>query len=51
MPGGGEDIVLRHMVIADSPTAASVAEFLSGWLAAIGIGIEPRHSTRASSSR
>jgi peptide/nickel transport system substrate-binding protein len=39
MPGGGEDIVLRHMVIADSPTAASVAEFLSGWLAAIGIGM------------
>ena len=39
MPGGGEDIVLRHMVIADSPVASSVAEFLSGWLADIGIGI------------
>jgi peptide/nickel transport system substrate-binding protein len=27
------------MVIADSPVAASVAEFLSGWLAAIGVGM------------
>lgn len=40
MPGGGDNIVLRHMVNSDSDTAAAVAEFLTGWLAAIGIGVE-----------
>jgi peptide/nickel transport system substrate-binding protein len=39
MPGGGEDIVLRHQVLADSPVATSIAEFLTGWLAEIGIGV------------
>ncbi len=40
MPGGGENIVLRHMINSDSETAAALAEFYTGWMAAIGIGVE-----------
>lgn len=40
MPGGGDNIVLRHMINTDSDTAGAVADFLTGWLDAIGIGVE-----------
>ncbi|MDQ3782924.1 MAG: ABC transporter substrate-binding protein, partial [Actinomycetota bacterium] len=40
MPGGGDGIVLRHMINTDSDTAGAVADFLTGWLDAIGIGVE-----------
>lgn len=40
MPGGGEGIVLQHAVNSDSITAQPIADLYSGWLDAIGIGVE-----------
>lgn len=40
MPGGGENIVLNHAVNTDSDLGAAVGELFSGWLNAIGIGVE-----------
>lgn len=40
MPGGGDDIVLRHAVNTDSDLGGAVGELFSGWMNAIGIGVQ-----------
>lgn len=40
MPGGGDDIVLRHAVNTDSDLGGAVGELFSGWMNAIGIQVE-----------
>ena len=40
MPGGGDDIVLRHAVNTDSDLGGAVGELWSNWMNAIGIGVE-----------
>jgi peptide/nickel transport system substrate-binding protein len=40
MPGGGDNIVLRHAVNTDSDLGGAVGELFSGWMNAIGIDIQ-----------
>ncbi|MGI8517017.1 MAG: ABC transporter substrate-binding protein [Acidimicrobiia bacterium] len=40
MPGGGNNIVLRHGVNTDSNTYPAIAELFPGWMEAIGLGVE-----------
>ncbi len=40
MPGGGDNIVLRHAVNTDSDLGGAVGELFSGWMNAIGIDVE-----------
>ncbi|MCB0967164.1 MAG: ABC transporter substrate-binding protein [Ilumatobacter sp.] len=40
MPGGGDDIVLRHAVNTDSDLGGAVGELWSNWMNAIGIQVE-----------
>jgi peptide/nickel transport system substrate-binding protein len=40
LPDGGENIVLRHAVNTDTDLGASVGELFSGWMSAIGIGVQ-----------
>lgn len=40
MPGGSDDIVLRHAVNTDTALGGAVGELFSGWMNAIGIGVE-----------
>ncbi|MEZ5343172.1 MAG: ABC transporter substrate-binding protein [Acidimicrobiales bacterium] len=40
MPGGGDNIVLRHAVNTDGDLAASVGELYKGWLKEIGIDVQ-----------
>jgi peptide/nickel transport system substrate-binding protein len=40
MPGGGENIVLRHAVNTDSDRGSAVGELFVGWMKAIGIDVE-----------
>jgi peptide/nickel transport system substrate-binding protein len=40
LPGGGDDIVLRHAVNTDSDLGGAVGELFSGWMNAIGIQVE-----------
>ena len=40
LPGGGENIVLRHAVNTDSDLGGAVGELFSGWMNAIGIQVE-----------
>jgi peptide/nickel transport system substrate-binding protein len=40
LPGGGDNIVLRHAVNTDSDLGGSVGELFSGWMNAIGIQVE-----------
>ena len=40
MPGGGDNIVLRHAVNTDSDLAGPIGELFSGWMNAIGVGVE-----------
>jgi len=40
LPGGGENIVLRHAVNTDVDLANEVGELFSGWMREIGIGVE-----------
>ncbi|MDH4280742.1 MAG: ABC transporter substrate-binding protein, partial [Acidimicrobiia bacterium] len=40
MPGGGENIVIKHAVNTDSDLAPAIGELFSGWMNAIGIGVE-----------
>ncbi|MDH4280788.1 MAG: ABC transporter substrate-binding protein, partial [Acidimicrobiia bacterium] len=39
MPGGGDNIVLRHAVNTDSDLGGAVGELFSGWMNAIGIDV------------
>ncbi|MDH3299096.1 MAG: ABC transporter substrate-binding protein [Acidimicrobiia bacterium] len=39
MPGGGDNIVLRHAVNTDSDLGGPVGELFSGWMNAIGIDV------------
>jgi peptide/nickel transport system substrate-binding protein len=40
MPGGGDNIVLRHAVNTDGDLAGSIGELFSGWMNAIGIEVQ-----------
>ena len=40
MPGGGDNIVLRHAVNTDGDLAAPVADLFKGWMEEIGIGVD-----------
>ena len=40
MPGGGENILLNHAVNTDTDLGPSIGELFSGWMNAIGIGVE-----------
>jgi peptide/nickel transport system substrate-binding protein len=40
MPGGGGDITLQHKVNTDSDLGGAVGELFSGWMNAIGIGVD-----------
>ena len=40
MPGGGDNIVLRHAVNTDSDLGGAVGELFSGWMNAIGIDVQ-----------
>jgi len=40
MPGGGDNIVLRHGVNTDSDLGDAVGELFNGWMNAIGIEVE-----------
>jgi peptide/nickel transport system substrate-binding protein len=40
MPGGGDNIVLRHGVNTDSTTYTAIGELFPSWMEAIGIGVE-----------
>lgn len=40
MPGGGDNIVLRHAVNTDTPLGGAIGELFTGWMNAIGIGVE-----------
>ena len=40
MPGGGDNIVLRHGVNTDSNTYPAIGELMPGWMEAIGLGVE-----------
>ena len=40
MPGGGDNIVLRHGVNTDSTTYPAISELFVGWMEAIGFGVE-----------
>ena len=40
MPGGGDDIVLRHAVNTDTDLGQAVGELFSGWMNAIGIDVQ-----------
>jgi peptide/nickel transport system substrate-binding protein len=40
MPGGGENIVLRHAVNTDTDRGSAVGELFSGWMKAIGIDVD-----------
>lgn len=40
MPGGGQPLVLRYAERSESSVAASIREYVTGWLAEIGIGTE-----------
>ncbi|MDH3296229.1 MAG: ABC transporter substrate-binding protein, partial [Acidimicrobiia bacterium] len=40
MPGGGDNIVLRHAVNTDSDLGGAMGELFSGWMNAIGIDVE-----------
>ncbi len=40
MPEGGDNIVLNHAVNTDTDIGAPLGELFSGWMAAIGIGVE-----------
>lgn len=40
MPGGGDNIVLNHAVNTDTDLGAAIGELFSGWMNAIGIGVE-----------
>jgi peptide/nickel transport system substrate-binding protein len=40
MPGGGDNIVLRHAVNTDSPTYTDIGELVPGWMDTIGLGVE-----------
>lgn len=40
MPGGGDNIVLRHAVNTDSDLGGAMGELFSGWMNAVGIDVE-----------
>ena len=40
MPGGGDNIVLRHAVNTDTDLGNSMGELFSGWMNSIGIDVE-----------
>ncbi len=40
LPGGGDNIVLRHAVNTDSDLGGAVGELFSGWMNAVGIQVE-----------
>ncbi len=40
MPGGGNNIVLRHGVNTDSNTYPAISELMPGWMESIGLGVE-----------
>ncbi|MGI8514905.1 MAG: ABC transporter substrate-binding protein [Acidimicrobiia bacterium] len=40
MPGGGDNIVLRHGVNTDSNTYPAIGELFPGWMEVIGLGVE-----------
>lgn len=40
MPGGGDNIVLRHAVNTDSDLGGAMGELFSGWMNAIGIDVQ-----------
>lgn len=40
MPGGGDDISLRHAVNTDTDLGQAVGELFSGWMNAIGIDVQ-----------
>lgn len=40
MPGGGDNIVLRHAVNTDTDLGGAVGELFSGWMNAVGIDVE-----------
>jgi peptide/nickel transport system substrate-binding protein len=40
MPGGGDNIVLRHAINTDTDLGQAVGELFSGWLNAIGIDVQ-----------
>jgi peptide/nickel transport system substrate-binding protein len=40
MPGGGDNIVLRHAVNTDGDLAPEMGELFSGWMNAVGIGVQ-----------
>lgn len=40
MPGGGDNIVLRHAVNTDTDLGQAVGELFSGWMNAIGIEVQ-----------
>ena len=40
MPGGGDNIVLRHAVNTDTDLGNAIGELFSGWMKAIGVDVE-----------
>jgi peptide/nickel transport system substrate-binding protein len=40
MPGGGDDIVLRHAINTDTDLGQAVGELFSGWMNAIGVDVQ-----------
>ncbi len=40
MPGGGDNIVLRHAINTDTDLGQAVGELFSGWMNAIGIDVQ-----------
>ena len=40
MPGGGDNIVLHHAVNTDGDLAPEMGELFSGWMNAVGIGVQ-----------